>query len=423
MERSKQLKINQYEYTQILNYLKNKTTPDISNNLFKKMSHFRRIDNTLTFDNKVVIPRERITDHLNKAYGNNLFGREKLFGTVQDRVVGVTNNDVSNFLKNNETHQLHTVAPLEKVHRPIISSHALERVEADLIDLDGIKNYNKNYRYVLTIIDHFSKFAWAYPLTQKTDDKVLEKIKIFVENQRPRKIKLLQSDNGAEFINHKLKEYLAQQNIQHITSSPYHARSNGVIERFNRTIKQMLYKTITETNSNEYLSILDKLMTSYNSSYHTTIKNIPYKIFSTESPEKLKEVKHNIEEFADKLVKPDEKKYKRGDYVRISLQTLPEIRKDTFDKKYTQNYSTEIYKIKSVSRAKIHEYGLLDKDNVLVNKKYYYDQLLLVPNPETMYKAKPIEKQKIQYEPAQPKQPIQSDYSLRKRTTKRLTQK
>jgi hypothetical protein len=82
------------------------------------------------------------------------------------------------------------------------------------------------------------------------------------------------------------------------------------------------------------------------------------------------------------MIKPDEYKFKKGTYVRVSLLTEPEYKKDKFRKKYTDNWTKEIYKVVNVSKERndspIIQYRIADIDGNKIDKIYYYDQLLEV---------------------------------------------
>lgn len=92
-------------------------------------------------------------------------------------------------------------------------------------------------RYFLTFIDDFSRKTFVYFL--KSKEEVFDKFKLFknlVEKETDRKIKMIRSDNGGEYINNQFQEFLQQQGIRHQTTVPHCSPQNGVAERANRTI-------------------------------------------------------------------------------------------------------------------------------------------------------------------------------------------
>ena len=112
------------------------------------------------------------------------------------------------------------------------------RYQADTIYLSNYLTKNTK-QYLLTVIDHFSKFGWAVLISDKQAATVLKELKnINLSQDYP---KILQTDNGKEFVNDKLKSFLDKQSIKHITGAPYHPQSQGAVEAFNKTIQIFLY--------------------------------------------------------------------------------------------------------------------------------------------------------------------------------------
>jgi len=125
-------------------------------------------------------------------------------------------------------------------------------------------------RYVVSIIDCFSKYAWLLPITQKTE-KVLEVLGPFLKEHTP---KLLQRNNSSEFTYACMKELLDNLHIKHITSLPYKPSSNGQVEQFNRTIKGMIMQYMAASNLCRYLDVLPKIVKNYNNT-HSPQSRVP----------------------------------------------------------------------------------------------------------------------------------------------------
>jgi transposase InsO family protein len=143
---------------------------------------------------------------------------------------------------------------------------------ADLSDMNEFKKDNKNIRYILTVIDCFSRHAWASPIKDKTGDTVLNALKKIITTSG-RKPARLWIDQGKEFVNKKMTNWLKENEIQ-----PYHTygeHKSAMVERFNRTLKSIMWKNLTELQSNDWVSILPALMDEYNNKYHSTIKMTP----------------------------------------------------------------------------------------------------------------------------------------------------
>jgi transposase InsO family protein len=96
-------------------------------------------------------------------------------------------------------------------------------------------------RYFMTLIDDASRFCYVYLL--KTKDEALDYFKIYkaeVENQLERKIKRLRSDRGGKFFPKVFDDFYAEHGIIHERMPPYSPESNGIAERKNRTLTDLV---------------------------------------------------------------------------------------------------------------------------------------------------------------------------------------
>ena len=95
-------------------------------------------------------------------------------------------------------------------------------------------------KYALTFIDEFSRYCWVHFLKHKSEVFGLFKVfKALVENQSGRKLKVLRSENGGEYVKSKFINYCVDSGIQMQHSIPYTPQKNGVAERKNRSLKEM----------------------------------------------------------------------------------------------------------------------------------------------------------------------------------------
>ena len=255
----------------------------------------------------------------------------------------------------------------EELHKPkrknyprrrIIVNHIDEIFAADLVEMQKFAKLNKGYRYLLTCIDIFSKYSWVIPLKDKRGITIKNALqKIFNE----RKPNFLWVDNGKEFYNKQVKDLLNENNIKLYSTNNSEIKS-AVIERFNRTFKNMMYKKFTENNNTIFYNILDELVNNYNNKYHSTIRMTPI-----EGSKKINEKKiKNIYNF-EKTKKPG--KFKIGDRVRISLE------KNIFEKSYETNWTQEIFTIYDIKYSNVPYYYLKDLNNEKLQGTFYEQEL------------------------------------------------
>ena len=200
----------------------------------------------------------------------------------------------------------------------------------DILDLKdyGPKN-NRGYRYVLVIIDNFSKYGWTIHLKNKTGQTIKDSFENILTKSK-QKPNIIQSDRGKEFYNNIFQDFLNKNNIKLYSRNS----SFGAVfaERFNRTIRDLLKKIVFEQGDAKWIDILQSLTKQYNNRVHSSTKLSP-KDASLKKNEGY--VYKNLLD-KRKKIKP---KYEIGDLVRTA-----DLKK-TFSKGDTTNWSYKLYKI------------------------------------------------------------------------------
>ena len=259
------------------------------------------------------------------------------------------------------SHELHKPKRVNFERRRVISNHIDDIWGIDLITMIKYSKQNNNYKYILTVIDFFSKHSWCYPLKNKNSNEIINSFKdIFKKSKR--KPKMIQSDEGSEFTNKQVQKFFNDNNIKW-----YHTYNRdikcSICERYNRTILNKIYKNFTLNNNTIWIKDLNKLVKEYNYSYHRTIKMKPIDA-SKKSNENIVRKNYNFE-IIDK--KP---KFSIGDKVRVSLL------KNTFEKGYTSNWSEQIYVIYDIKSSNVHHYYLKNLNGNKIDGTFYQEELL-----------------------------------------------
>lgn len=252
----------------------------------------------------------------------------------------------------------------------------------DLIVMTDYAPYNDGYNYLFTIIDVFSKYAFVFPLYTKEASSIAEVLHtIFQYGLNPQ---LLLSDNGPEFVNNEVRSLLGSYRIHQLTTYPY--TPLGIIERFNKTIKEKIFLYMRIHNTKRYIDALDDLVENYNHSVHSTIKAKPSYIHFCNVNQKecqlaLQSVHQRLKDIDVKINAIPITPYQVGDAVRVVAYLDPELsRYDQFQlyKKYHKikqsNWTTKIYFIHHVFHdGFIVKYQI--KDIVVYPRKYYHHEL------------------------------------------------
>ena len=132
-----------------------------------------------------------------------------------------------------------------------------------------LSKYNKGIRFLLCVIDTFSKYAWVVPLKDKKGISIVKAFQKFLKqsNRKPNKIWV---DKGSEFYNAYFKECLRDSDI--VMYSTHNEGKSVVAERFIRTLKSKIYKCMTSISKNVYINKLDDIVNEYNNTYQLQLK-------------------------------------------------------------------------------------------------------------------------------------------------------
>ena len=181
--------------------------------------------------------------------------------------VGKSNKrDVEEWLSGQNTYTLHKPVRKRFLRNPYTATNMNGVWKMDLAGLSSLSKYNDKYKYLLNVIDIFSRYARSVPLKHKTGNSITSALKVLFQNRKPITI---QSDKGTEFVNATVQQYLKCQGVSfHTTHNP--DIKGAIVERFNRTLKTKIYKYFTKYNTYRYLDVINRLLATYNS-VHSTI--------------------------------------------------------------------------------------------------------------------------------------------------------
>ena len=278
------------------------------------------------------------------------------------------------WLEAQDAYALHRPA-VRKFRRRKIIADFQNQLQTDLIDLVHIAGDNDNNRYLLTVIEVFSKKAYVEILRKKDSatvalafGKILDNL-----NYKPR---VIHSDQGSEFIGSKFQALLKQRGIKYFSSTDSSIKAS-VIERFNRTLMGRLYRYFTKHNSYRYVEILPNIIKSYNNSVHSATGVAPNRV-SYQNKEIIWNRVYN-RPLPEESIKS--KQLKVGSYVRITK------RFKTFDKGYKSQWSGEIFLISKIIPSNPKTYALTDLLNERILGSFYEQEL----SPTTYPKSFAIE--------------------------------
>jgi len=292
---------------------------------------------------------------LNTEFYLNLqfFGRDKLYNILRQKYPdkAISRRQISEWLSHQEINQLYH--PSKGKPKSIKSSMTTPNtiLAIDLVNMEKFEV--RNFKYLLNCIDMGSRFVYSQAMKNKTDTEVLKAFKkIYTQSN----IRAIRSDNGSEFINNKFVDFLEKNDIKQILSEAGKPQSNGMIERANSTIKELIQKSVELNQNFDWVKNLQKLIDNINNSQHRITGFTPNQIqeaFKNEDTELLN--KANEKELKKKKGNLSKQEFKIRDLVRLH-QPSDKTRQVWSNKIYTVEKVFKPQKIYSVYEYKLREF-------------------------------------------------------------------
>ena len=249
--------------------------------------------------------------------------------------------------------------------RRVISKHVDDIWAADLVDMQYYSRSNKGFKYILMVIDVFSKYGWAEPLKKKTGAEIVRAFtEIWKSGQVPPKY--LWTDKGKEFYNKLFRKLLEEKKVHMYWTE--NEEKSSVVERWNRTIKSKMWKYFTKNRTGVYIDVLPDIIKKYNNTYHRSIKCTPS---DARKPSNYQDVFNALYNYNNTRPLNQPPKFKIGDQVRISKL------KKKFEKGYTANWTEEVFNIQKVQSTIPYTYKLKDTKNEAVDGTFYEPEIQL----------------------------------------------
>ena len=239
--------------------------------------------------------------------------------------------------------------------------------QADLADLQTLMKDNDQYRYLLCVIDVFSKYAWVIPMYNKTGNTLIQAFQTILKSSQ-RFPKSLQTDKGSEFKNKDFQSFLKKKKI-HFFNTENPETKASIVERFQRSLKSRMWKYFTHEKTRRYVDTLQDMVHAYNHSFHRSIQTTPASV----TPETEHEVARHLYGSRPKTKKIS---VQIGDLVRINKT------KKTFEKGYLPNWTTELFKVMSVRRSSPPTVKLEDLGGEPIEGTFYMPEIQAIKDNE-----------------------------------------
>ena len=218
------------------------------------------------------------------------FGGEKKLSRGLKRSPKINSKIISNWLERRDTYTLHRPVRKRFPRRKYIVNGIDDLWQIDLTDLTSLSTHNDGKKYILFVIDVFTRKLFARVMKTKTGKDTSQAFADIVQSEG-RTPNNLQSDQGKEFLNTDFQRLLKTYRINHYMSKNQEIEAS-LVERVQRTIKAMVFRYFTHSNSYRYIESLPKLVNSYNNTYHSAIQMAPNAV-NKENEEVIWQLQYN----------------------------------------------------------------------------------------------------------------------------------
>ena len=302
---------------------------------------------------------------------------KNLYNVAKKFFPSISIKDVKNFLKTQDSYTLHKLAPKKfKFYRKVLAPMPKYFLSLDLIDMQKYSQYNDGVKYLIFLIDIFSRKIFVYPIFNKNKFEILKSLKHFFNLKINQNYIRIYSDLEGGLYSNLVLNFLKEKNIILYSNSTKEVK-NSIAEANLKHLKKKIYKFLTHYNINRYIDFLPQIISVINNTSKRIFKNkflTPNILHLIKNRDFLKKQFHLM--YSDSINTFSKKKnihsLKKYSYVRISLLNRTNI----FSKSFEKVNSGEIFQIYDIDKSQYpFLYKLRDLSGEKILGSFYKDEL------------------------------------------------
>lgn len=264
-------------------------------------------------------------------YGNRgLFNQRELIRNAKKKGIKLSQSKIREWYKSQPINQVFTKADIKGNQKRIYCPfHNVGCLQMDLLVLTKFNSrINGGYKYLLNIVDVYSRYVWSFPLKTKRPKEVLpglvEVVNTIKNNYNSKTAMTFTMDDGGEFKG-VVKKYLKDNKYPFFIANPKDntKQRNMIVERFHRTFWNKLKKMLLVNNNNKWIEAYEDIIDNYNKTTHSILRVKPYDVF-------WKKQRRNLKPYFVKK----EALFEIGDTVRV-LRNRKQFEKASFSPVFT----------------------------------------------------------------------------------------
>ena len=313
-------------------------------------------------------PRRRYKTLLKKIYEDpkhpaSFSSPHALYAAAKKLQPSITYQEVYDWLCSKEAYTKYRRARVRFDRRKIICAGIDYQWQADLISYFPLARENNNFRYLLSIVDCFSRFGIVLGMKNKQGSTCREAFvrAMKLMGRRPKK---LQTDQGTEFYNETFRSMLKEHKI-HLFSTKTEIKAS-ICERFNRTVREKVAKYMINNKTLRYIDALPDILIGYNSRQRRVLGGL-----SPSEVTKSNEQEVYNAQYRDYLdSRTPRHTFQIGDIVRIAKY------RKKFKKSFDPNFSDTLYLVADKLNTKPATYRLQHRETLEVVEGPFYESEL-----------------------------------------------
>ena len=171
--------------------------------------------------------------------------KNTLYQAAREKFPEVKLNQIENWLSKQLAYTLHKPVYKTFQTRPVIVYVIYQLWQLDPVDLSKLARENDGHKFIWSIIDVLSKYGWLLPLKSKHGSEIKGALTKLFEQTKRRPV-MVQTDEGTEFLNFHVPDFLKKYRISFFTT--FSEQKARIFESFNRTIKEIMFRLFTRNN-------------------------------------------------------------------------------------------------------------------------------------------------------------------------------
>lgn len=314
---------------------------------------------------------------------------ERLYQSVRDDgEFSISKEQIDKWLREDvESYYLNRKVQRHFQRGRVMVSGIDDQWEADLADFQKYSKENEDFKYLLFVIDVFSRFLWVEPLKDKTSNEIVSAFDsiLFETHRHPKR---LRTDAATDFTSSGFQKLMRMENINHFVT--HSEKQANYVERVIQTMKKKIFRYMVAQNKEKYINVLEDMVNAYNNTWHSGIQERPADVTAAKQNKLWWQMYWPNKPYKPKRG-PKKKvhfKFKLGTVVRMSILRSP------FQREYNTRWTTELFKISDrFVRQNQPIYKLVDWNNDPVQGTFYERELQASKEP-FIYKIEKVLKYK-----------------------------